>query len=154
VVVRDLARAAHDAELALVLEAAAAAAADGAMTARVAPVDRFDRRLLAPMILGSILNPINSSIIAVALVPIAVAFGAPAAETAWLVSSLYVRPRSGNRSSVASSTSSDAAALPRGHDPHRDRRPDRCARATIVVLVIARIVLGFGTAPATPPPWS
>ena len=60
------------------------------MTTHAAPVDRFDRRLLAPMILGSILNPINSSIIAVALVPIAVAFGVPAAETAWLVSSLYV----------------------------------------------------------------
>ncbi|MGC5258863.1 MFS transporter [Gordonia sp. DT218] len=52
--------------------------------------ERFDRRLLAPMMLGSILNPINSSIIAVALVPIAVAFGAPASETAWLVSALYL----------------------------------------------------------------
>jgi hypothetical protein len=39
---------------------------------------RFDRRLLPPMMLGSILNPINSSIVAVALVPIAAAFGAPA----------------------------------------------------------------------------
>ncbi|WAC55607.1 MFS transporter [Gordonia sp. SL306] len=52
--------------------------------------ERFDRRLLAPMMLGSILNPINSSIIAVALVPIAVAFGAPASETAWLVAALYL----------------------------------------------------------------
>ena len=31
---------------------------------------RFDRRLLAPMVLGSVLNPVNSSIIAVSLVPI------------------------------------------------------------------------------------
>jgi len=54
------------------------------------PADRFDRRLLPSMMLGAILNPINSSIIAVALVPIALAFGAPAAQTAWLVSALYV----------------------------------------------------------------
>ena len=50
----------------------------------------FDRRLLAPLILGAILNPINSSIIASALVPIGVAFGAPAPRTAWLVSALYL----------------------------------------------------------------
>lgn len=29
----------------------------------------FDRRLLAPMISGAVLNPVNSSIIAVSLVP-------------------------------------------------------------------------------------
>lgn len=50
----------------------------------------FDRRLLAPMMLGSILNPINSSILAVALVPIGLALGAPPAETAWLVTALYL----------------------------------------------------------------
>ncbi|MFF3463722.1 MFS transporter [Streptomyces sp. NPDC002619] len=50
----------------------------------------FDRRLIAPMILGSVLNPINSSMIAVALVPIGIAFGAPPAETVWLVSALYL----------------------------------------------------------------
>lgn len=41
------------------------------------------------MVLGSVLNPINSSMIAVALVPIAVAFGVGSSETAWLVSALY-----------------------------------------------------------------
>ena len=60
-----------------------------ARAARAAP-PTFDRRLLAPMILGSILNPINSSIIAVALVPIAIGLGAPASQTAWLVSGLYL----------------------------------------------------------------
>ncbi|GLZ46929.1 MFS transporter [Actinomycetospora sp. NBRC 106375] len=58
-------------------------------TAAAAP-DRFDRRLIAPMILGAILNPINSSMIAVALIPIGIALGAPPAETAWLVSGLYL----------------------------------------------------------------
>jgi MFS family permease len=42
------------------------------------------------MILGSVLNPINSTIIAVALVPIGAAFGASPSETAWLVSALYL----------------------------------------------------------------
>ena len=60
------------------------------ITAKPGPADRFDRRLLAPMMIGAVLNPVNSSIIAVALVPIATALGAPASETAWLVSSLYL----------------------------------------------------------------
>ncbi|OLF14900.1 MFS transporter [Actinophytocola xanthii] len=50
----------------------------------------FDRSLILPMVLGVVLNPVNSSMIAVALVPIGVAFGAPPAETAWLVSALYL----------------------------------------------------------------
>nr|WP_186779124.1 MFS transporter [Streptomyces salinarius] len=50
----------------------------------------FDRGLLPPMLLGSVLNPINSTIIAVALVPIGRALGAPASQTAWLVSALYL----------------------------------------------------------------
>ncbi|MCM0618991.1 MFS transporter [Nocardioides bruguierae] len=52
--------------------------------------DSFDTRLLAPMMLGSVLNPINSSIIAVALVPIGLALRVSSGETAWLVSSLYL----------------------------------------------------------------
>ena len=52
--------------------------------------DHFDRRLVAPMVLGAILNPINSSMIAVALVPIGAALGAEPAQTAWLVSGLYL----------------------------------------------------------------
>lgn len=42
------------------------------------------------MMLGAMLNPINSSIIAVSLIPIGIAFGAPPAETTWLVSALYL----------------------------------------------------------------
>nr|WP_296066042.1 MFS transporter [uncultured Actinoplanes sp.] len=55
----------------------------------------FNRRLIAPMILGAILNPINSSMIAVALVPIGVAFHVLPADTAWLVSALYVATATG-----------------------------------------------------------
>ncbi|WP_406151630.1 MFS transporter [Streptomyces sp. NBC_01012] len=42
------------------------------------------------MMLGSVLNPINSTIIAVALVPVGRALGAPVSQTAWLVSALYL----------------------------------------------------------------
>lgn len=50
----------------------------------------FDRRLLAPMVLGSVLNPVNSSIIAVSLVPIGRDLGATPAGTAWLITALYL----------------------------------------------------------------
>ncbi|WP_229715749.1 MFS transporter [Mangrovihabitans endophyticus] len=55
----------------------------------------FDRKLIAPMVLGAILNPINSSMIAVALVPIGIAFGASPKATAWLVSGLYLATATG-----------------------------------------------------------
>lgn len=54
------------------------------------PTGRFDKRLLAPMMVGAILNPINTSVIAVALTPISIALGAPASRTVWLVSALYL----------------------------------------------------------------
>ena len=57
---------------------------------RIRRDDGFDHRLLAPLISGAVLNPINSTIIAVALVPIGMALGAPASTTAWLISSLYL----------------------------------------------------------------
>ncbi|WP_218031441.1 MFS transporter [Paenibacillus kobensis] len=55
-----------------------------------AAADGFNRKLIAPMILGSIINPINSSIISIALIPIGTAFHALPSETAWLVSALYL----------------------------------------------------------------
>jgi MFS family permease len=52
--------------------------------------EAFGWRFMTPMIVGSALNPVNSSIIATALVPIAAQFGVPAGETAVLVAALYV----------------------------------------------------------------
>jgi MFS family permease len=52
--------------------------------------DGFNRKLIPPMVLGSILNPINSSIISIALIPIGAAFHAPPSQTAWLISALYL----------------------------------------------------------------
>ncbi|MET9486309.1 MFS transporter [Nocardia sp. NPDC006630] len=111
----------------------------------------FDRKLLAPMLLGTILNPINSSIIAVSLVPIGVAFGAPASSTAWLVSALYLATAIGQpvvgrlvdlygprRLYLAGATLTGIAGI------MGVLAPD------LLVLVLARIVLGFGTCAGYP----
>ncbi len=50
----------------------------------------FGPRLVAPLFVGSMLNPINSTMIATALVPIGRTFHAGAASTAWLVGALYL----------------------------------------------------------------
>ncbi|MFF3872806.1 MFS transporter [Streptomyces sp. NPDC001978] len=111
----------------------------------------FDRHLIAPMILGSVLNPINSSMIAVALVPIGIAFGAPPAETVWLVSALYL------------ATAVGQPVIGRLVDMYGPRRLYLVGTAlvgvaglmgalapTLGVLIAARVLLGFGTSAAYP----
>lgn len=111
----------------------------------------FDRKLLAPMILGAILNPINSSIIAVSLVPIGVAFGAPPSRTAWLISALYL------------ATATGQPVVGRLVDTYGPRRLYLIGTAltgvagilgtlapTFGFLVAARVVLGFGTCAGYP----
>ncbi len=111
----------------------------------------FDRRLIAPMILGSVLNPVNSSMIAVALIPIGVALGAPPAETAWLVSALYL------------ATAIGQPVVGRLIDLYGPR-PLYLAGAVLIgiggvlgalspslwVLVAARVLIGFGTCAGYP----
>lgn len=116
-----------------------------------APESAFDRKLLAPMMLGAVLNPVNSSIIAVSLVPIGVAFGAPPSQTAWLISALYV------------ATAIGQPVVGRLIDLYGPRRlfllgTSLTGIAGIVgmlapslgVLVLARVVLGFGTCAGYP----
>ncbi|MEV5869013.1 MFS transporter [Streptomyces tendae] len=111
----------------------------------------FDRRLLPPMLLGSVLNPINSTIIAVALVPIGRALGAPASQTAWLVSALYL------------ATSLGQPVVGRLIDVFGPRRlfllsTGLVGIAGVVgalapdlgVLIGARVLLGFGTCAGYP----
>lgn len=62
----------------------------GAVAAAVDPEHAFSRRFLAPLYMGSALNPVNSSLIATALVPIAAAVHIPVGRTAVLVSALYL----------------------------------------------------------------
>ncbi len=52
--------------------------------------DAFGWRFVTPMFMGSALNPVNSSLIATALVPIAAAMGVSVGRTAVLVSALYL----------------------------------------------------------------
>jgi MFS family permease len=111
----------------------------------------FDRRLIAPMVLGSVLNPVNSSMIAVALVPIGVAFGAAPSETAWLVSGLYL------------ATAVGQPVAGRLVDMYGPRRLFLIGTVltglagilgalapSLGVLVAARVLLGFGTCAGYP----
>jgi MFS family permease len=111
----------------------------------------FDRRLLLPMVLGSVLNPINSSIIAVSLVPIGRAFGTPTSQTVWLISGLYV------------ATAVGQPVVGRLVDSFGPRRLFLLATVLTLaagvigttaqefwVLVVARVVLGFGTCAGYP----
>ena len=111
----------------------------------------FNRRLIAPMILGSVLNPVNSSIIAVSLVPIGRAFGAVPSETAWLVSALYL------------ATAIGQPITGRLVDAYGPRRVYLIGTAlvglagllglfapTLGVLIAARVLLGFGTCAGYP----
>nr|WP_235215755.1 MFS transporter [Phaeacidiphilus oryzae] len=103
------------------------------------------------MMIGSMLNPINSSIIAVALVPIGVAFGAPPSETAWLVSALYL------------ATALGQPVVGRLIDLFGPRRLFLLSTALVGlagvvgtlapdlgVLIAARVLLGFGTCAGYP----
>ncbi|MFF1401845.1 MFS transporter [Streptomyces sp. NPDC058294] len=111
----------------------------------------FDRRLIAPMVLGSVLNPVNSSMIAVALVPIGVAFGAPPARTVWLVSALYL------------ATAVGQPVMGRLVDTYGPRGLYLTGTAMVGVagllgasapslgaLIAARVLLGLGTSAAYP----
>ncbi|PPS91241.1 Antiseptic resistance protein [Streptomyces sp. MH60] len=111
----------------------------------------FDRGLLPPMLLGSVLNPINSTIIAVALVPIGRALGAPASQTAWLVSALYL------------ATSLGQPVVGRLIDVFGPRRLFLLSTGLVGVagvvgalapglgvLIGARVLLGFGTCAGYP----
>ncbi|WP_329071820.1 MFS transporter [Streptomyces sp. NBC_01429] len=111
----------------------------------------FDRRLLPPMMLGSVLNPINSTIIAVALIPIGKALGAPPSQTAWLVSALYLATALGQpvvgrlidifgprRLFLVSTSLVGVAGVVGTLAPN------------LWVLVAARVLLGFGTCAGYP----
>ena len=119
--------------------------------ARVGSRAGFDRRLAATMVLGSVLNPVNSAMIAVALVPIGVAFHAPPARTAWLISALYLATavgqpvvgrlvdRYGPRPLYLAGTALVGAAGLLG-----------ALAPSLGVLVAARVLLGFGTCAGYP----
>jgi MFS family permease len=65
----------------------------------------FDWRFVTPLYIGSALNPVNTSFIATALVPIAAAINVPVGQNAVLVAALYMaciiaQPAAGKLSDV------------------------------------------------------
>jgi MFS family permease len=72
------------------MSATLVAGAQNPETAHRARHARFSPKFVVAASFGSVLNPVNSSIIAVALVSIGRAFGVGADSTAWLVSALYL----------------------------------------------------------------
>lgn len=124
-------------------------------TARAAepggPARGFGARLMTPLLLGSLLNPVNSTMIATALVVIGRGFGVGAADTAWLVASLYLA------SAVAQPTMGRLADL---LGPRRVFLSGLVLVAVAGVvgtvapafgwLVVSRALLGVGTSAAYP----
>lgn len=108
-------------------------------------------RFATPLMLGSTLNPVNSSMIATALVPIGDAFGVGAGPTSLLVAALYVA------SAIAQPT---AGRLAENFGP---RRIFVCGLVLVLVggllgalaptysaVVVARVLVGVGTSAAYP----
>ncbi|MEV4392856.1 MFS transporter [Nonomuraea sp. NPDC049607] len=111
----------------------------------------FGPRFVTAVSVGSLLNPINSSIIAIALVPIAHHFGVGADATSWLVSGLYL------------ATAIGQPVLGRLADRLGPRRVYLAGLVTVAaggllgywaptlgLLVAARVLIGLGTSAAYP----
>ncbi|MFE0380272.1 MFS transporter [Streptomyces inhibens] len=111
----------------------------------------FGWRLMTPLLLGSLLNPLNSTMIATALVAIGQDFHVGAADTAWLISAMYLSSAVGQPSMgrladragprrvfVAGALTVCAAGLIGALAP------------TFTLLIVSRVVLGIGTAAAYP----
>ncbi|MEV0260233.1 MFS transporter [Streptomyces sp. NPDC050617] len=111
----------------------------------------YGPRLMTPLLIGSVLNPVNSTMIATGLVAIGHDFGVGASATAWLVASLYLA------SAVAQPTMGKLADL---------LGPRRIFLSGLVVvlaagvigtlapgfgwLIASRVLLGIGTSAAYP----
>jgi MFS family permease len=122
-----------------------------ASAAAPAPGRPFSWRFTAPLFIGSALNPINSSLIATALLPIAHGIGVPIGQTAALVTALYLA------SAIAQPTAGKAAEV---------FGPRRIFLAGIILvgagglvggfaqdlvtLLASRVLIGLGTSCAYP----
>jgi MFS family permease len=107
--------------------------------------------LVLSVALATVLNPINSSMLAVALVPIAHAFGTSVATASWLVSALYIttavaQPTWGRMVDAGAGrrvflTGACLVALAGAAAPFAP---------SIAFLIGVRVLLGIGTASAYP----
>jgi MFS family permease len=111
----------------------------------------FSWRFVTPLFIGSALNPINSSLIATALVAIAAAVHVPVGRTAVLVSALYLA------SSIAQPT---GGKLAEEFGPRRVFVAGIClvlagglvggAGHDLTSLIVARVLIGVGTSAGYP----
>jgi MFS family permease len=111
----------------------------------------FSWRFTTPLFIGSALNPVNSSLIATALVPIAHGLGVPIGQTATLVTALYLA------SAVAQPTAGKAAEV---FGPRRVFLTGIVFVAlggivggvapNLLTLLISRVLIGLGTSCAYP----
>jgi MFS family permease len=113
--------------------------------------DPFSWRFTTPLYLGSTLNPMNSSLLATALVPIALALHVSIAQTTVLISALYLT------SAIAQPTS---GKLSEEFGPRRVFLAGALAVLiggligaignSLTALIVARVCIGIGTATAYP----
>ncbi len=135
----------------MVTKATGPRAATGAPAAARDTGTGFGARLVTPLLLGSVLNPINSTMIATALADIGADLHVGAAATAWLVASLYLasavgQPAMGRLADLAGPRRVflaglglvGAAGLAGALGPGLDW------------LIVSRVLLGFGTSAAYP----
>jgi len=111
----------------------------------------FSWRFTAPLFVGSALNPVNSSLIATALVPIAHGLGVPIGQTAALVTALYLA------SAIAQPTAGKAAEV---FGPRRVFLTGIVLVAVggvvgglaqdLITLLVSRVLIGLGTSCAYP----
>ena len=111
----------------------------------------FGPRFIIASSFGSVLNPVNSSIIAVALVSIGHTFGVGTASTTWLVSALYLataigQPSMGRLADLVgprhvylAGTLLVALGGVLGY-----------LSGSLAILIVSRVVIGFGTSAAYP----
>jgi MFS family permease len=129
-------------------EASPSAAPSGAPPWRGRP---FPWQFTTPLFIGSALNPVNSSLIATALVPIARGIGVPVGQTAALVSALYLA------TAIAQPTAGKAAEV---LGPRRVFLAGIIAVGVgglvggfaqdLVTLLVSRVLIGLGTSCAYP----
>jgi MFS family permease len=129
----------------------AVAVTEARQATQTAQPPRFSPKFVVAASFGSVLNPVNSSIIAVALVSIGKAFGIGADSTAWLLSALYL------------ATAIGQPTMGRLADLVGPRKVYLTGTVlvglggligflanSLLTLVIARVVIGFGTSAAYP----
>ncbi|HEX3590081.1 MAG TPA: MFS transporter [Pseudonocardiaceae bacterium] len=111
----------------------------------------FSWRFVTPLFVGSTLNPVNSSLIATALVPIAAGIHVSVGQTTALISALYLATAIGQPT---------AGKLSQEFGPRRIFLAGILAVLTggivgalggdLTTLIVARVLIGIGTATAYP----